>query len=64
MNVAEVAGAPCNAAQIANKVFSIILKVDVFHSGVREWRRNTANNKTWYNFKLYFAAEMKEHRKK
>ena len=55
MNVEEVEGSLCTNAQITHKVFRIILKKDVFRDGVREWRRNADNHKTWSNFKLHFA---------
>ena len=63
MDVAEEAGAPCTESQITNKAFSIILKADVFHYGIKEWRKKTTNDKTWSTFKQHFSAEMKEHRK-
>ena len=63
MDIAKAAGAPYTDTQITNEVFSIILKVDLFHDGVREWKRKITDNKTWSTFKQHFATEMKEHRK-
>ena len=60
VDIAEAARSPCVDAKITNKVFSALLKEDIFHDGVREWRRKSNDNKTWANFKLHFAVEMKE----
>ena len=62
MDIANAVGAPCADAQITNKVFSIILKADLFRDGVREWRIKTT--KTWSTFKQHFSTEIKNACKK
>ena len=64
MGSVEAAGAPRAGTQTTNKVFSILLKVDVNHDGAQEWRRKLNASKTLANFKTYFSAEMKDHKKK
>ena len=59
MDVAEAAGAPCTDAQFTNKEFSTIIKDDLFHDGMREWKRKPTHDKTWATFKQHFATEMK-----
>lgn len=61
MDIVEAAGAPCADAQITNKVFSIVLKADLFHDGTRGRRRKTTQ--TWSTFKQHFFVEIKECRK-
>ena len=63
MDLAEAAGAPYTDRQIATKAFNSILKADLFHDGVRDWRRKASADKTWANFKLHFTVEVKEYKK-
>jgi hypothetical protein len=45
IDAAEAAGALHIDTQITNKVFSIILKVHIFHNRVQEQRRKSSANK-------------------
>ena len=63
MDIAGIAGAACSDAQTINKAFTLMIKLDAFPVGVREWRRKATNEKTWANFEKHFAEESKEHKR-
>ena len=63
MDLAEAAGAPYTDRQIATKAFNSIIKADLLHDGVKDWRRKASTDKTWANLKLHFTVEVKEYKK-
>jgi hypothetical protein len=63
IDLAEAAGAPYTNEQIVQKAFNAISKAQCYPEGTRDWRRKNASDKTWVNFKSFFAQEAKDYRK-
>ena len=48
--------------QIVSIAFSLVEATGLYHDGAKELRRKSAIDKTWKNFKSFFARELREER--
>ena len=63
MRSVEAAGYSYIPEQVVTKAYNQINKAGYLSLGCREWKKKSLNERTWANFKLHFAHEVKEHRK-
>eukprot|EP00957_Ditylum_brightwellii_P171718 13072722-Ditylum_brightwellii.AAC.1 len=50
------ANQPYTAAQVLSIAYKLVFKTGVYKDACKEWPNKTDANKTWPNFKRYFAA--------
>ena len=53
---------PYTDQQIVSIAFSLVETSGLYHDGAKEWRRKPAIDKTWKNFKSFFAREFRKER--
>ena len=64
MDVATAAKFPHTPQQIVTKSYNIMVKAQVLpEASLREWRIKSTADKTWANFKLHFAKEVRDFKK-
>lgn len=59
---AKAAETPYTDPMVVSTAFTILQNTGVYPDAIREWKRKEANDRTWANFKLHFAAAHEEYR--
>ena len=53
---------PISAVTVTNRAYNLVFKTGIFLDDCREWKRLPANQKTWIEFKTFFARAHQEWR--
>jgi hypothetical protein len=62
MEIADAANAPYSPEQIVNVAYNLVYSTGMFADACRDWRRRTAAEKNWANFKVDFTIAHSEYR--